>query len=122
MAEHTLSGTAELAGTAPRGCAQAGHPWGRIAAWAAMGLLLFVSLFPFFWMLRTALSTNADLVTGSQSLRAGQPDAAEPQAGARAGLDRGARRRRHADVGRRELLHRAAQLDDRLHADHASAR
>ena len=33
-----------------------------------MGLILFVSLFPFFWMLRTALSTNADLVTGNQSL------------------------------------------------------
>ena len=47
-----------------------GIRWGRIAAWGAMGLLLFVSLFPFFWMLRTALSTNADLVTGSQSLRA----------------------------------------------------
>jgi multiple sugar transport system permease protein len=44
------------------------YPPARIAAWAAMGLLLFVSLFPFFWMLRTALSTNADLVTGSQSL------------------------------------------------------
>jgi multiple sugar transport system permease protein len=42
--------------------------WGRILAWVAMGLLLFVSLFPFFWMLRTALSTNSDLVTGSQSL------------------------------------------------------
>ena len=47
--------------------------WGRIAAWAAMGLLLFVSLFPFFWMLRTALSTNADLVTGSQSLSPPKP-------------------------------------------------
>jgi multiple sugar transport system permease protein len=33
-----------------------------------MGLLLFISLFPFFWMLRTALSTNSDLVTGSQKL------------------------------------------------------
>jgi multiple sugar transport system permease protein len=42
--------------------------WGKIAAWGAMALLLFVSLFPFFWMIRTALSTNADLVTGSQSL------------------------------------------------------
>jgi multiple sugar transport system permease protein len=42
--------------------------WGRIAAWGAMGLLIFVSLFPFFWMIRTALSTNADLVTGSQKL------------------------------------------------------
>jgi multiple sugar transport system permease protein len=42
--------------------------WGRAAAWAAMGLLLFVSLFPFFWMLRTALSSNADLVTGNQAI------------------------------------------------------
>jgi multiple sugar transport system permease protein len=41
---------------------------GRAAAWAGLSLLLFVSLFPFFWMIRTALSTNADLVTGSQSL------------------------------------------------------
>ena len=38
-----------------------------------MALLLFVSLFPFFWMLRTALSTNADLVTGSQSLLPDNP-------------------------------------------------
>jgi multiple sugar transport system permease protein len=38
-----------------------------------MGLLLFVSLFPFFWMIRTALSTNADLVTGSQSLAPDNP-------------------------------------------------
>src|SRR5215210_2346932 len=45
-----------------------GIAWGRIAAWAVMVLLLFVSLFPFFWMLRTALSSNADLVAGSQSL------------------------------------------------------
>jgi multiple sugar transport system permease protein len=45
-----------------------GIRWGRIAAWGAMALLLFVSLFPFFWMIRTALSTNADLVTGTQSL------------------------------------------------------
>jgi multiple sugar transport system permease protein len=45
-----------------------GIPWGRIAAWAAMVLLLFVSLFPFYWMLRTALSSNADLVEGTQTL------------------------------------------------------
>jgi multiple sugar transport system permease protein len=51
------------------------YPPSRIAAWAAMGLLLFVSLFPFFWMLRTALSTNADLVTGSQSLVPDNPTA-----------------------------------------------
>jgi multiple sugar transport system permease protein len=61
--------TAELGGArTERVRIEKGIQWGRIAAWCAMGLLLFVSLFPFFWMIRTALSTNADLVTGSQSL------------------------------------------------------
>jgi multiple sugar transport system permease protein len=65
----TTLNTAELGGTKPeRIRAKRGVRWGRIAAWSAMGLLLFVSLFPFFWMIRTALSTNADLVTGSQSM------------------------------------------------------
>src|SRR3954465_12012790 len=64
-----MSATAELAGTdrSKRVRAKRSTNWGRSAAWGAMGLLLFVSLFPFFWMIRTALSTNADLVTGSQS-------------------------------------------------------
>src|SRR3954471_22146472 len=70
MANTLSPGTAELAGTAApqRIRTKRGIRWGRIAAWGAMGLLLFISLFPFFWMLRTALSSNADLVTGSQSL------------------------------------------------------
>ena len=90
-----MSATAEHAGTdrqsasAPR----SGINWGRIAAWCAMGLLMFVSLFPIFWMLRTALSTNADLVTGSQSLVPDNPTTAEPAPGARARVDRGARPR-----------------------------
>ncbi|MBV8990527.1 MAG: carbohydrate ABC transporter permease [Solirubrobacterales bacterium] len=42
--------------------------WGRIAAWAVMGLLLIITLFPFFWMIRTALSSNPDLVAGKESL------------------------------------------------------
>ena len=65
-----MSATAELAGAnrPERVRAKQGVPWGRIVAWAAMGLLLFVSLFPFYWMVRTALSTNADLVTGNNSL------------------------------------------------------
>jgi multiple sugar transport system permease protein len=64
-----MSATAELAGSnrAHRVRAKKGVPWGRIFAWAAMGALLFVSLFPFYWMVRTALSTNADLVTGNNS-------------------------------------------------------
>jgi multiple sugar transport system permease protein len=65
----THTPTAELAGAAPARVRVAkGIAWGRIAAWAAMILLLFVSLFPFFWMLRTALSSNTELVAGSQTL------------------------------------------------------
>jgi multiple sugar transport system permease protein len=32
--------------------------WGRITAWAVMVLLIFITLFPFWWVLRTALSTK----------------------------------------------------------------
>ncbi|MFF3906248.1 carbohydrate ABC transporter permease [Streptomyces sp. NPDC001848] len=34
---------------------------GRIAAWAVMGVIVLVTLLPFYWILRTALSTNASL-------------------------------------------------------------
>src|SRR3954449_8081459 len=75
MANTLSPGTAELAGTAApqRIRTKRGIRWGRIAAWTAMGLLIFISLFPFYWMLRTALSTNADLVTGDQSLAPANP-------------------------------------------------
>lgn len=69
MASTLSPATAELAGVAPeRVRERRGIRWGRVAAWAVMGLIVFVSLFPFFWMIRTALSTNADLVTGSQAV------------------------------------------------------
>jgi multiple sugar transport system permease protein len=74
MAKTTTSAgmaTAELGGVHPQRRVQVtkkGVNWGRIAAWAVLGLLLLVSLFPFFWMIRTALSANPDLVKGSQSL------------------------------------------------------
>jgi multiple sugar transport system permease protein len=45
-----------------------GFPWARVAAWALLVLLLVVSLFPFYWMLRTALSTNSQLIDGSQTI------------------------------------------------------
>lgn len=36
-------------------------PWGKILAWTAMVIIMLVTLLPFYWMLRTALSTNASL-------------------------------------------------------------
>lgn len=41
--------------------------FGRALAWAFMILVIFVSLFPFYWMLRTALSSNNALYAGSTS-------------------------------------------------------
>ncbi len=41
---------------------------GRLLAWAALVVLLVVTLFPFYWMLRTALSTNTALYTNAGSL------------------------------------------------------
>ena len=32
---------------------------GRIAAWAVMVLLILITLFPFYWMVRTAFSNAA---------------------------------------------------------------
>ena len=34
---------------------------GRILAWAFLIILLILTLFPFYWMLRTALSNNTQL-------------------------------------------------------------
>ncbi len=33
-----------------------GIPWGRIGVWVVVGILVFVTLFPFYWVLRTALT------------------------------------------------------------------
>ena len=42
--------------------------FGRVLAWTFMILVILVSLFPFYWMLRTALSSNNALYAGSGSL------------------------------------------------------
>jgi multiple sugar transport system permease protein len=42
--------------------------FGRVLAWTFMLLVILVSLFPFYWMLRTALSSNNALYAGSESL------------------------------------------------------
>src|SRR5690606_14243749 len=43
-------------------------PWGKVVAWAVMIVFLFITLFPFYWMLRTALSSNNALATDPSSL------------------------------------------------------
>jgi multiple sugar transport system permease protein len=41
---------------------------GRALAWTFMVLMIVASLFPFYWMLRTALSSNTAIYAGSTSL------------------------------------------------------
>jgi len=41
---------------------------GRIAAWTAMIILILITLFPFYWMLRTAFSTSRSLLSDPASL------------------------------------------------------
>lgn len=46
---------------------------GRALAWAFMIIVILVSVFPFYWMLRTALSSNNALYAGSDDLLPVQP-------------------------------------------------
>lgn len=48
---------------------------GRILAWLTMGAIVLVTLFPFYWMLRTALSTNSALPGGASSALPVEPGA-----------------------------------------------
>jgi len=48
-------------------------PWGKVIAWAALGLLLFVTLFPFYWMLRTAFTFPTLVFQNTSSLLPVQP-------------------------------------------------
>ncbi len=41
---------------------------GRVFAWAVMVVLLLVTIFPFYWMLRTALSSNSALYAEATSI------------------------------------------------------
>lgn len=41
---------------------------GKIGAWVFLGVMLFISLFPVFWMLRTALSPNSNLFSDKLDL------------------------------------------------------
>lgn len=48
-------------------------PWSKIAAWTAMVLMLLITLFPFWWMLRTALTHPKALFVNPASLLPVQP-------------------------------------------------
>jgi multiple sugar transport system permease protein len=41
---------------------------GRLVAWLVLAIFLLVTLFPFYWMIRTALTPAADLFTDSSGL------------------------------------------------------
>lgn len=43
-------------------------PWGKLLAWLGLVLLLFVTLFPFYWMLRTALTFPTSVFKETSSL------------------------------------------------------
>ena len=43
-------------------------PFGKILIWAVLILILFVTLFPFWWVLRTALTTPSQVFTNTSSL------------------------------------------------------
>lgn len=46
---------------------------GRILAWVIMALIIVVTLFPFYWILRTALSTNPSLIAQPTSFLPPEP-------------------------------------------------
>ena len=39
--------------------------WGRACAWGVMGIIMLITLFPLYWILRTALSSNSSLYSGA---------------------------------------------------------
>jgi multiple sugar transport system permease protein len=54
--------------TMPRSTVRKKINWGRIGAWTVMIVLIFITLFPFWWVLRTALSTQKLLFSDPTSL------------------------------------------------------
>lgn len=43
-------------------------PWGKLGAWIGLAILLFATLFPFYWMLRTALTFPTSVFKDTGSL------------------------------------------------------
>ena len=64
----TLTATNDLIATPVRPVRRRRPGWGRSIAWAFMVLVILASLLPFYWVLRTALSSNNAIYAGSSSL------------------------------------------------------
>lgn len=47
--------------------------WQRVVAWAVLVLLILITLFPFYWMLRISLSNNRALSANASSLLPAEP-------------------------------------------------
>lgn len=62
MATVTAGGSGEGAAD------KAGFNWGRLIAWIVVGLLILITIFPFYWALRTGLTTTRLLFTDTASL------------------------------------------------------
>nr|WP_043651128.1 carbohydrate ABC transporter permease [Cellulosimicrobium cellulans] len=43
-------------------------PWGRVVGWICLVVILLITIFPFYWMLRTAFSDNRALAAQSDNL------------------------------------------------------
>lgn len=53
---------------APRRHRRRSIKWGRVLAWTTLIIIMIATLFPFYWMLRTSLSSNRALYTNPGSL------------------------------------------------------
>jgi multiple sugar transport system permease protein len=47
---------------------RSGIPWGRVFAWIVLWFFILLTLVPFYWMIRTGLSTSRSLASNSSSL------------------------------------------------------
>jgi len=64
----TITATNDLMATPVAPVRRRRFGWGRSLAWAFMVLVILASLLPFYWVLRTALSSNNAIYAGSNSL------------------------------------------------------
>src|SRR3954447_454945 len=64
----TITATNDLMATPVAPVRRRRFGWGRSLAWAFMVLVILGSLLPFYWVLRTALSSNNAIYAGSNSL------------------------------------------------------